>query len=359
MASSLASWLTRATTALESTSSISARMSATQTGIRSPWTEGQLEKLVWSDVFGTIPLFVTRAEALTIPGVYKARAILLSLIADKRLTALRNGELLDPQPRWLYWTSGLLGPWQRMAMTVDDLIFYGWSLWGRRVNERGEILDAWRIPYEDWEFDDVGRVMLRDANGDLYPANAADVILIPGPASGLVDYAARTLRAAAELETSWAKRSVSPIPAIELHETTMSGITEDEARAVVDAWAAARRDPNGAIAFTPYNVEARALGSNVAADLFIEGRNASRIDIANFFNLPAQLLDGSLSTASLTYSTQEGRRNDVLDYGLPYWIRPIEARLSQDDVVPNGQSVAFDFGPLVTTAAPALNVTPD
>jgi hypothetical protein len=331
---------------------------AARAGIQSPWTPGQLQQLVWSDIFGLETQWITRAEALTIPAVFKARAVLLSMIADKVLYALRGGERVDPQPAWLSWTPGQLSPWQRMANTVDDLIFYGWSLWSRENGSRGEILAAVRIPFEFWKFNQAGEILVVDEEGEWVPVDPATVILIPGPSAGLLDYATRTLRGAARLETSWANRAASPIPAIDLHETTMSGITTEEAQAVVNEWAAARQDPAGATAFTPYNIEARALG-NISPDLFIEGRNATRIDVANFFNLPAQLLDGSLSTASLTYSTQEGRRNDVLDYGIPYWIRPIESRLSQDDVVPHGQSVGFDFGPIVSTVQPPTIAVPD
>jgi len=356
----LPEWLTRGPRVAESVAAIGNAYGTTsaRAGIQSPWTTGQLQKLVWSDIFGLETQWITRAEALTIPAVFKARAVLLSIIADKVLYALRSGERVDPQPVWLAWTPGQLSPWQRMANTVDDLIFYGWSLWKRTNGSRGEILSAVRVPFEWWEFDAEGNVLLRDEAGEYQPVAPADVILIPGPSAGLLEYATRTLRGAARLETSWSNRAASPIPAIDLHETTMSGITPEEAQDVVNEWAAARQDPNGATAFTPYNIEARALG-NVSADLFIEGRNATRIDVANFFNLPAQLLDGSLSTASLTYSTQEGRRNDVLDYGIPYWIRPIESRLSQDDVVPHGQSVGFDFGPVISTVQPPTIVVPD
>jgi hypothetical protein len=353
-------WISRGPRVAESVASLqdSRGTTSARAGIQSPWTTGQLQQLVWSDIFGLETQWITRAEALTIPAVFKARAVLLSLIADKVLYALRNGVRVEPQPVWLSWTPGQLSPWQRMANTVDDLVFYGWSLWSRENGSRGEILSATRIPFEFWTFDANGNILVRADDGEFKPVDPATIILIPGPSAGLLEYATRTLRGAARLETSWANRAASPIPAIDLHETVMSGITETEAQDVVNQWAAARQDPNGATAFTPYNIEARALG-NVSPDLFIEGRNATRIDVANFFNLPAQLLDGSLSTASLTYSTQEGRRNDVLDYGLPYWIRPIESRLSQDDVVPRGQSVGFDFGPLASTTTPTTINVPD
>jgi hypothetical protein len=327
-------------------------------GIRSPWTEGQLNKLVWSDIFGTQAQWITRAEAMTIPGVHKARSVLLALIADKPLTGFRDETELAEQPRWLYRSPGMFGPYQRMAQTIDDHIWYGWSLWARQNGTRDDILSAWRIPFELWQFDANGRILVVDEDGQFAPVDEDEVILIPGPSEGLIEYATRTLRGAAELEQAWVKRAKNPIPAIELHETIDSGILDSEAQEVVDAWAAARADPNGAIAYTPYSIEARALGQG-SPDMFIEGRNASRIDIANFFALPASLIDGSLSTASLTYSTQEGRRNEVYDYSIPYWCRPIEDRLSQDDVTPAGTSIKFDFSRLLTTEQAPVNTTED
>jgi phage portal protein BeeE len=88
-------------------------------------------------------------------------------------------------------------------------------------------------------------------------------------------------------------------------------------------------------------IERGANGSDSA--LYIEGRNASKMDIAAFFNLPASVLDATSATASLTYVTQEGNRSSLDDMTLPYWIGPIASRLSQDDIVPAGQSVRFDF----------------
>ncbi len=60
-------------------------------------------------------------------------------------------------------------------------------------------------------------------------------------------------------------------------------------------------------------------------------------------------MDASLSTASLTYSTQEGQRNEFADFTLPYWMEPIQQRLSLDDVVPSGIRIRFDMSDLFTT----------
>ena len=309
-------------------------------GIKSPFSESQLQTVIWSEVFGTQPTLITRAEAMSLPAVFKARAILLSLIADKPLTARKGDDLAPTQPAWLYRTDGDVSPWLRMAGTLDDLIFYGWSLWGIERGAAGQITYAGRVPFARWKTDDRGRILVDDK-----PVDSADVLLIPGPSDGLLTFASRSLRGAVAIESAWVDRALNPIPQIELHQTVESGITAPEAKTLVDNWNAARNS-GSSTAFTPFDVTANALGQ-VAPDLFTEGRNNSRLDVANFFNLPASLLDGSVSVASLTYSTQEGRRNEVFDYTLRYWLGPIEGRLSQDDVVPAGQRVRFDFSTLI------------
>lgn len=323
----------------------SATASPVRVDIASPFSAGQLNTIVWSDVFGTAPTVITREEALAIPGVHKARAVLLSLIADKPLMVYRDEALLDPQPAWTRRTNGAVSPWHRMAVTLDDLIFYGYSLWAVKRGAAGQLIDAERIPIGLWRFGERGRIEVTDpATGQWRAADDAEVVLIPGPSEGLLQYAAKSLSGARAIDEAWVKRAQSPIAQVDLHQTVESNLTKAEAQEYVLAWDAARA--KGATAFTPHDIEARALG-NVSADLYVEGRNASRLDIANFFNLPASLLDGSVSTASLTYSTQEGDANEVALYALPYWMRPVEGRLSQDDVVPNGQYIRFDLTELV------------
>ena len=328
----------------------------------SPWQSenGTLERLAWSDIFGAALPMITRDQAMTIPGVARGRGILLSLIADKPLIGYDKSSRLDPQHRWLYRAPGWQGPWQRMARTLDDHIFNGVSVWevrrGAAAAGLKPILEAWHIPFDDWEVDEAGRVCLLDEDGHFVPADEDEVLVLPGASEGLLAYASRTLLGAVELERSWAKRASSAIPMIDLHETVQSGMDPDEAQEVVDAWAAARASDNGGIAYTPYSIEARALGQ-YSPDMFIEARNSARLDIAAFLQIPGSLLDASTATASLTYVTQEGQASSLDTLTVPYWARPLEDRLSQDDVVPIGQSVRFDWtsayteppGPIVTS----------
>lgn len=324
----------------------------TSLSMPSPWQTGALSQIAWADVFGTAVPLMTREQAMTIPGVIRGRGIILSLIADKPLVDYRGGDRLDPQPTWLYRVPSWQGPWQRMARTLDDHIFNGVALWGciRGAGTGGlrPILEAWHIPWDDWTVDDeTGTILLLDADGHWLPADEEEVILLPGASEGLLANATRTLVGAVELERTWSKRAASAIPMIDLHETIQSGITQEEAQEVVNAWATARASENGGIAYTPYSIEARALGQ-YSPDMFIEARNSARLDIAAFLQIPGSLLDASTAEASLTYVTQEGQASSLDSLTVPYWARPIEDRLSQDDVVPMGQSVRFAWGEAYT-----------
>lgn len=322
-------------------------LGAAKLGIRTPFGSGALTAVAWNDIFGGAAHFISREDAMSVPAVAKARNLLVSLLAGAPLVELDSDTdtLSGVQSEFLYRTDGLLSPWHRMCWTLDDLAFYGWSLWANVVrNEAGKILSAERVPVERWRINDDGYV---EIDGDVQRDETA-YILIPGPHEGLLSMAARSVRGMLFLEQSWLDKAKNPVPVAELHETAETGMEADEAQLYVDAYVAARQDPNGVVAFTPYNIELRTHGE-AAVELFIEGRNFARIDVAGFFGFPAAALDGSLSTASLTYSTQEGKRNELADYATPLWRGAIEGRLSQDDVVIPGNRVRFDLGDLRTT----------
>lgn len=322
-----------------------------RSGIVSPWQQGQLSQIVWSDIFGSESKFVSRADAMTLPAVAKGRQILVSTIANNPLRSYAaDGTETTGAHAWLQATDSDVSPWHRMAWTIDDLIFSGWSLWGVERDADGAIVRADRCPIERWQVTESGVIQIADAFGNYVDAESDSVILIPGPFEGLLKIASRTIRSGVKLENAVLAKSQNPIPAIELHATTDDPLEPDEVHALVQAWAAARSDENGAIAFTPHNIEVRDHGTTEAS-LLIEGRNFFRIDVGAFLGIPAALMDASLSTASLTYSTQEGQRNEFADFTLPYWIEPIQQRLSMDDVVPSGERVRFDLGALLTPTA--------
>jgi hypothetical protein len=236
-----------------------------------------------------------------------------------------------------------------MSLTIDDLIFYPYSLWlterGAERSGRRDILNAIHCPYDLWQINAAGLIEVKNADGGWDVADEDEVILIPGPSEGLLVHASRTLTGAADLERAWVSRAKTPAPLTELHVTDDVALDDEEIIATRDAWVAARRAADGAVAVTPSNVQVIDHGQADAAT-FESARNASRIDIAHFFNMPGAILDATTASASLTYVTQEGTRTSIYDLTLPYWARPIESRLSQDDICAAGQSIRFDFSTL-------------
>jgi hypothetical protein len=317
-----------------------------------PYTPApQWPQFVVDDLFGddakNFPM--TREEALRIPAVSKARNLLISKIAELPLRAIQanaDGTDTDVTTKytWLYRTNSTVSPYERMAWTVDDLIFYGVSLW---LLDRGTpdgsgrrgILNASWCPTSTWciKPDEDGQLAV---HVDGVPIAEDRYCLINSPFEGLLTVGVRTLRGARDVEKSWTGRALNPIPLIVLHQTDDS-MDPDEVKAFVDSFAQARVDPNGAIGYIPPNIDIEVYGTD-AADLSVEGRNAVRTDVGSHLNVRASVLDGTQGVASLTYATTQGERNAFYDDDLPFWTGPIQARLSLDDMVPRGVRIRFD-----------------
>lgn len=318
--------------------------------LRSPWSITELRRVVMSDLAGVQNLNPGRSEAMRVPAIVRGRALIAGLLSRHPLGVWETataGKRIDMAP-WLTATSTAQSPRQRNLWTFDDLIFSGLSLWFVVRDSHDAILDGIRVDPALWTVDPETREVTIQGIDNL---SAEQVLLFEGPQEGLVTIARDTIAAAIALEAAWSKRVTQPIPMLELHSTDSTmDLDNAEAKALVDQWEKARRE-GGGTAYTPSSIETKIHGTAVT-DLFVAGRNAIRLDIANFLSLPSALLEGSMSTASLTYSTKEGSRNDLVDLSLGYWSDAFEARLSQDDVVASGFNVAIDLSQLATATQP-------
>lgn len=331
--------------------------------------EPQLVRTIVADVLtGQQAGDLTREMALQLPAVANGRAQIISRLASRPLRDFDTSGLTKVQPSWLYRTNGALGPWQRMARTLDDLIFYGESLW---LTERGEekdgrrpVLDAIQWPRELWQLHpDDRRIQLRATytSDDWVDADSEQVLYIPGPFDGLLKSARKTIEGGLALERSWIDAANTPVPAIILREKEENGMAGgpegdgddesiDEVGEVIRQVAEARRDPNGRVMFVPWWIDAEVVGAQ-AAELLIEGRNAVKLDLASHLGLPASAVDAALPKASLNYETQEGNAAQLHDR-LDYWTAPIEEALSGDLMTPRGRRVRFDFADSQAASGP-------
>lgn len=307
--------------------------------IASPWVPApsHLESVVWADLFGVAYLPLTRAEAMSVAPMARARHLVAGTIARLPLRDYRAETLTDPQPIWIDRSDQPTSAFHRMLWTVDDLLFYGWSLWQLERGQDNNVLAAQRIPYEMWDFDQSGLILI----GGEYPAHPELLCLIPGMHEGLLNFAKRSIRHASNLVAGADRAAETPTPNLELHQVNDAKLTDDDIAKLVAQWAAARRGVNGGVAYTNSAIEVREHGAPVEA-LLLDGRNAAAVDIARSCGIPAEMIDAHTGS-SLTYSTIEGRNRELIEYGLAPYMAAISARLGMDDITPRGRRIAFDL----------------
>lgn len=280
---------------------------------------------------------MTRAEAMSVPPMARARHLIAGTTARLPIRAYRGDDLLPAQPSWIDRTDMPSSPFHRMLWTVDDLLFEGWSLWLLDRGAGGEVLGAERVPFELWDFDEAGLVLIDNA----YPRDPRRLCLIPGMHEGILQFARRTIRHASNLVAAADKAAETPTPNLELHQTNDAKMTETQIAALVKRWADARRGKNGGVAYTNQGIELKEHGAH-AENLLIEGRNAAAVDIARSCGIPSSMIDAN-GGGSLTYQTIEGRNREFVDYGLAPYLASISARLGMDDISPRGTRIAFDL----------------
>lgn len=307
-------------------------------------TPDQLQTIVFSDVLGGDYTPLTRGVAMGVPPLARARHMLVGTIASLPLVSLTR-DVVDPvQPLWCQRTDGDLSPYHRMLWTVDDLFFYGWSLWAlaRGAQSDGsQVAAAARVPWHRWGVGPDGVLLV-----DSQPVNADQVCLIPGPHGGVLNESSVSIRMAADNLQAAANAARNPVPNVDLHYTGDDEYTDDQIDAHIARWSGKRRSQTGGVAWTNKWIEAKPMGSH-DGNLLVEGRNADAVDMARIGSVPASTVDAS-SGDSLTYTTDTTRNQQLLDYGAKLYMDAIAARLSMDDMVPRTRRIAFDVTQLTT-----------
>jgi len=350
---------------LNSAAQLVSSWSAFQPQIEAWVDRSNLEPVIVGDFSGydTGGLPLTRRSAMGVPAVARARHLTAGTIAKLPLSALTGAVPVPDQPGWCQASDGQRGDltssalrrygiepqsvWARMLWTVDDLLFYGASLWltTSRYQQTGLPARLAHVPHSMWSIDpDTGAVVDQDAQD--FPAD--DVVLIGGPHEGILNYAQTTILTAGSLERTAADVALHPFR-LELHQTTDVTLTPAERSEVV---AEARRamNANDGVLFTNAAIETKDHPLD-SGDLLIAGRNAAALDIARHVSMPAAMIDAVATGASLEYQSTVARNQQWIDYGLSLYMDAVTGRLSMDDILPRGQRAAFDVTDLTTPVA--------
>lgn len=287
-------------------------------------------------------LELTRLAAMRVPAVKRARGLIVGSIARCPLIAYHGETIADDQPAWLDRTDGPISPFHRMLWTIDDLIFYGSSLWAVERNEAGRVVAADRVNWEDWGLGPDGHVLYHGV-----PVPDESVCLIPGIDAGLLMDGIDAVHHAATVNRAAGNAASNPKAQIELHQTQGEPLAEPAIDALIGRWAKARRGENGGVAYTNPSIEVREHGA-ASEHLLIEGRNAASVDVARAVGIQASLIDATVTDSSMDYSNVEARNAEFVDLCLAPYMAAVVARLGLDDMVPAGDSVEFDLAPLST-----------
>jgi hypothetical protein len=311
--------------------------------IVTPWASSDLTRIVWQDIFGTEVPDNSRTAAMKLPGIARARNLLVSTISRLPLREYEAQVETDPQPPWVMATGDGSSPQLRNAWTVDDLIFYGWSCWSRSNDpETGLPVTASRINQGDWSINEDYRV---EVDGQVVDAD--EVIVIPGLHEGLLSFGSDVLEDTRALYRVVRARVLNPIPQIDLHQTDGEEMTDEDIDALIARWAAARQGKNGGVSFTTPTIEAKPMAGG-DENLLIEARNAAAVDLARLVGVHAGLIDATTPKASLNYETATGRNQEFVDFDIALYTTPITARLSLDDVTAPGRRTDFDLTDLIS-----------
>lgn len=285
------------------------------------------------------PAIVDRTAAMGLAPLAKARRVICSSVAKCPLVLQRGGEPVDHEPPWMSGTNGPISPYHRMVWTVDDLLFYGFSLWAVERDSAGQIVAADRVPIEYWSLTAEGEVTYR---GNVVSPD--ECVLIPGIDEGILAYP-EPLRHAIDLNKSAARAAKIPIPHTELKQVSGKPLSDKQKNDLISEWISARQSKNGGVSFTNAAIEVKTHGQ-YDARVLVDGVQAQSVQLAQITGIPAIILDAANSDGTMRYSNVNARNAELLDYCLSSFMGPIAARLGLDDIVGTGYSVDFDVSSL-------------
>lgn len=283
---------------------------------------------------------VTRAEALSVPAVKRARDLIAGTIGGLPLRvndASRRqvpSPLMDqPEPDYARSVT--------MTQTIADMLLTGRAWW--RITEFGyhgfptkvRRLDPTTVFVR--QYGKVYQALDGSAEGmaiEIIPD--ALLIRIDGPNEGLLTSGARAIRQALQLDQQAARIAASPRPQGVF--TPVEGVDPGDADTIqemLDAWNASRA--SNAWGYVGAALKLNPLSWTPEELQLADSRQHAATEIARLCGLDADWVN--VHTTTRTYANAETRRLDLLDFTLMPFISALEGRLSMNDVLPRGQQV--------------------
>jgi len=289
-------------------------------------------------------VYISRAEAMAVPTVARARNLIAGTIATLPLHLYRKstGQELG-SPRWLEQPDYRQPRSVTMASTIDALFFFGVAYWevtelyefdGRPsafafvVNDRVSFnLNQNNTEVQNYLVDGVARPNF----------GVGSLVTFQGINDGILNHGGRTIRAALDLEKSAALAAATPVPAGVI-QNSGADLPEEQITGLLNSWKLARNQRSTAylsasLKYEPTSFSPKDMMMNEAAQFL-------STQIARLCNVPAYMVSADMNN-SMTYSNVMDERRQFVDMTLKPLYAAVENRLSMNDLTNSQNYVRY------------------
>jgi HK97 family phage portal protein len=287
----------------------------------------------------------TRALAMSVPSVARARGIICGTVGSLPLTTFNRitGEYVDPH-RVINQPDPRVAGFVIYCWLAEDIWLYG-AGYGQ-VLEMYSATDGGRV--RAWTRVSPDRVTVDTdflnttingykVDGKSVPMQGVgSIIRFDGPDEGLLHRAGKTIQAAVYLENAAVNYAKEPAPSMVL-KSNGTNLTAERISSLLSAWKTARQSRS--TAFLNADVELQQFGFDPKTMQLAEARQYVALELARACGIPAYFL--SAEQTSMTYSNAVNERRSLVDFSLRPILKSVEERLSLPDFVPNPVMVRF------------------
>jgi HK97 family phage portal protein len=289
----------------------------------------------------------TRALAMSVPSVARARGIICGTVGSLPLTTFNRitGEYVDPH-RVINQPDPRVAGFVIYCWLAEDIWLYG-AGYGQ-VLEMYSATDGGRV--RAWTRVSPDRVTVDTdflnttingykVDGKAVPLQGVgSLIRFDGPDEGLLHRAGKTIAAAVYLENAAVNYAKEPAPSMVL-KSNGTNLTAERISSLLSAWKTARQSRS--TAFLNADVELQQFGFDPKTMQLSEARQYVALELARACGIPAYFL--SAEQTSMTYSNAVNERRSLVDFSLRPILKAIEERLSLSDFLPNPVMARFSL----------------
>lgn len=289
---------------------------------------------------------VSRADAMQVPAVARARNIIcgtigtLNLQAYSEITGAKIGLkplLKQPDPALPFSIT--------ITFLVEDLMFHGHAFMQVLALdlEDGRPSQARRIDPTTITF--TTNINTNEINNGFYLNNnllpttgIGSLIMFTSFDEGILNRGGRTISTALKLEEAVQRMASEPNPTMVIKNTGVD-LPPEQVTSLLASWKQARVTRNTAYLSGPLDVTT--FGYDATQMQLTESRMNTASEIARLCNIPAWYLNAE--SASATYSNVVSERRSLVDFSLRPFLSAIEQRFQMNDLTPRGQEIKFDL----------------